>query len=125
MREPLGHVTINERIPSQRFHRFVDEKIKDWMHDHQLEDRPAEYEVAFFDEDSLGEISCLVVIQAGPKSWRSWETADNPRLALSRSIDRLQENSDLQESKGEMETINLNVNKKTNIQPITDMSTRH
>lgn len=89
MRDPVGHVTVNERIPSQRFHRFVDEKIKDWMKDHQLEDAPAEYEVAFFDEDPLGEISCLVVIHSGEHLWRSWETADNPRLALRRSLEHL------------------------------------
>jgi len=89
MREPVGHITVNERIPSQRFHRFVDEKIKDWMKDHNLEEQPAEYEVAFFDEDPLGEISCLVVIHSGKQLWRSWETADNPRLALHRSIEHL------------------------------------
>lgn len=89
MREPVGHITVNERIPSQRFHRFVDEKIKDWMKDHNLEEQPAEYEVAFFDEDPLGEISCLVVIHSGKQLWRSWETADNPRLALYRSIEHL------------------------------------
>ena len=35
----LGHVTINERDPSSRFNRFVDERIKDWMRDH-LDDLP-------------------------------------------------------------------------------------
>lgn len=94
MREPNGHVTVNERIPTQRFHRFVDEKIKDWMRDHEFGEQPAEYEVAFFDEDSLGEISCLVVIHSGQHLWRSWETADNPRLALSRSLEQLKENSE-------------------------------
>src|SRR5262245_32728664 len=95
MREPVGHVTVNERMPSQRFHRYVSEKIKDWMHEHDLgtEDH-TDYEVAFFDEDPLGEISCLVVIHAGDHQWRSWETADNPRLALDRSIDHLREHSE-------------------------------
>lgn len=89
MRDPVGHVTVNERIPSQRFSRFVDEKIKDWIHDNDLDETPAEYEVAFFDEDPLGEISCLVVIHSGESLWRSWETADNPRLALKRSLEQL------------------------------------
>lgn len=89
MRDPNGHVTVNERVPSHRFHRFVDEKIKDWMRDHQISEQPAEYEVAFFDEDPLGEISCMVVIHSGKKLWRSWETADNPRLALRRSLEQL------------------------------------
>lgn len=91
MRDPNGHVTINERVPSQRFNRFVDEQIRDWMRDQNFGEDPAEYEVAFFDEDPLGEVSCLVVIQAGKQLWRSWETADNPRLALSRSIENLRE----------------------------------
>ena len=92
--EANGHVTVNERMPSQRFHRFVDEKIRDWMHNHHLDDKPADYEVAFFDEDPLGEISCLVIINSGGQLWRSWETADNPRIALRRSIDNLRSESE-------------------------------
>lgn len=101
MRDPVGHVTVNERIPSQRFSRFVDEKIKDWMHDHNLADAPSEYEVAFFDEDPLGEISCLVVIHSGENLWRSWETADNPRLALRRSLESLRSESERETEAGE------------------------
>jgi hypothetical protein len=93
MREPSGHITVNERLPSNRFTRFVDEKIKNWMKDHHLEDDRSEYEVAFFNEDTIGEISCLVVIHAGNAMWRSWETADNPQLALRRSIERLEPES--------------------------------
>lgn len=89
MQEPHGHVTVNERVPTQRFHRFVDEKVRDWMREHHVDDDPAEYEVAFFDEEPLGEISCLVVVQSGDHFWRSWETADNPRLALRRSLEQL------------------------------------
>ncbi|HVK61079.1 MAG TPA: hypothetical protein VM432_05995 [Bdellovibrionales bacterium] len=89
MREPQGHITVNEHVPTQRFHRFVDEKVKDWLRDHGFEDQPSEYEVAFFDEDVLGEVSCLVVVQSGEQMWRSWETADNPRAALSRSLEHL------------------------------------
>ena len=103
--EAIGHVTVNERIPSQRFHKFVDEKMKDWMIDHihqgeQAADLPfpqtnslhlggTDYEVSFFDEDPLGEISCLVVVQSGDTMWRAWESADNPRSALSRSLEHL------------------------------------
>ena len=89
MQEPNGHVTVNERVPSHRFHRFVEEKVKDWMKEN-LNDELAQYEVAFFEEDVLGEVSCLVVIQAGDHLWRSWESADNSRLALSRSLSHLE-----------------------------------
>lgn len=87
--EPSGHVTINERMPTQRFYRFVDEKIRDWVRENGLDNKPVDYEVAFFDEDPLGEVSCLIVLNAGGQLWRSWETADNPRLALCRSIESL------------------------------------
>ncbi len=91
MPEQMGHITVNERVPSQRFNRFVDEKIKDWMREHALGEDSTDYEVAFFDEDSIGEVSCLVVIHSGDHLWRSWESADNPRIALRRSLERLHE----------------------------------
>lgn len=94
MREPSGHITVNERLPSNRFHRFVDEKVKDWMKIHNLENNLAEYEVAFFNEETIGEISCLVVIHSGNAMWRSWETAANPQLALRRSLEHLQPEAD-------------------------------
>jgi hypothetical protein len=89
MRELNGHITVNEHVPTERFHRFVDEKVKDWLKDHGFENTASEYEVAFFDEDVLGEVSCLVVLQLGDQMWRSWETADNPRAALTRTLDHL------------------------------------
>lgn len=108
MERPLtdahGHVTVNERMPTQRFHRFVEEKIKDWLHAHQVDESKAEYEVAFFDEDPLGEISCLVVLHTGDQLWRAWETADNPRVALTRSLDGLKPESSLDETDTETET---------------------
>ncbi len=87
--ETSGHVTINERMPTQRFHRFVDEKIREWIRENGLDTKPVDYEVAFFDEDPLGEVSCLIVLNAGGQLWKSWETADNPRVALRRSIENL------------------------------------
>ena len=90
--EQLGHVTVNEHVPTEKFNRFVDEKVKAWIADHQSatnDDQPSEYEVAFFDEDTLGEVSCLVVIHCGGQLWRSWETGDNPRTALARSLETL------------------------------------
>ena len=85
----FGHVTINERNPSSRFNRFVDERMKDWMRDY-LDDLPdTDYEVSFFDEDPLGEISCLVIVQSGETLWRAWESADTPRTALKRSLHHL------------------------------------
>ncbi|MES2964819.1 MAG: hypothetical protein V4760_13085 [Bdellovibrionota bacterium] len=89
MQEATGHVTVNERVPTERFHRFVEEKLKDWIRDHGLNESQTEFEVAFFDEESLGEVSCLVVIHAGDNLWRSWETADNPRIALARTLENL------------------------------------
>ena len=89
MNDSQGHVTVNERMPSVRFHRFVEEKVKDWIRDHEIQASDTDFEVAFFDEESLGETSCLVVIHSGEHLWRSWETADNPRQALSRSLEHL------------------------------------
>jgi hypothetical protein len=94
-----GHVTVNERTPSHRFHRFVDEKIKDWVKDQEITQQPTEYEVAFFNEDAIGEVSCMVVIHSGPALWRSWETADSPQLALKRSLEHLRPETDVTEMK--------------------------
>jgi hypothetical protein len=87
----MGHVTVNEHVPTEKFNRFVDEKVKAWIADHQdaNTEQPSEYEVAFFDEDSLGEVSCLVVIHCDGQLWRAWETGDNPRMALARSLEFL------------------------------------
>lgn len=49
--------------------------------------------MAFFDEDSIGEVSCLVVVQAGGQMYRAWETADEPRLALKRSLEHIKSDS--------------------------------
>lgn len=88
--ESIGHVTVNEHTPTEKFTRYVDEKVKGWMSDHQDADgAPTEYEVAFFDEDVLGEVSCLVVVHCGGQLWRAWETGENPRTALARSLERL------------------------------------
>lgn len=89
MHEASGHVTVNERMPSQRFNRFVEEKIKDWIRDHHMEAKQTEFEAAFFDEEPLGEVSCLIVVCIDNQMWRGWETADNPRLALRRSLENL------------------------------------
>lgn len=90
MAEQMGHVTVNEHVPTEKFNRYVDEKVKAWIGDHEGEaTQPAEYEVAFFDEDTLGEVSCLVVIHCGGQLWRAWETGDNPRTALARSLEQL------------------------------------
>lgn len=95
MRDPKsqisGHVTVNERIPSERFTRFVDEKMKDWVRDQEIAADAFDYEVSFFDEDSIDEVSCMALVQAGSHIWRSWETADNPRLALRRALEGMRE----------------------------------
>jgi|GEM_PF-4050218 len=92
MAEQMGHVTVNEHVPTEKFNRFVDEKVKAWIADHQgeqTEPEASEYEVAFFDEETLGEVSCLVVVHCGGQLWRAWETGDNPRTALARSLEHL------------------------------------
>ena len=89
MREQSSHVTVNEQVPSVRFRRFVEDEVTTWMQHEGVAELPAEYEVAFFDEDHTGEISCLVVIHCGADIWRSWESADNPRMALQRSLEHL------------------------------------
>jgi hypothetical protein len=95
MREPSGHVTVNERVPTDRFNEYVEEKIAGWIQDHRIQQTDdLEYEVAFFDEDSLGEVSCLIVVHTDGQLWRAWETADNPRAALSRSLECLTVNDE-------------------------------
>lgn len=94
MPEPIkvsnGHVTVNEHVPTEKFSRYVDEKVKSWLSDHQGQDgAAAEYEVAFFDEDALGEVSCLVVMHCGGQLWRAWDRGDSPREALARSLEHL------------------------------------
>jgi hypothetical protein len=94
MLDSSGQITINERSPSHRFHRFVDEKVRNWMKGNELVNDAAEYEVAFFNEEVIGEVSCLVVIHSGATHWRSWEAASNPQLALRRSLEHLHVDSD-------------------------------
>jgi hypothetical protein len=98
MLDSNGQVTVNEHSPSQRFHRYVSERMKDWMRERELDGESAGYEVAFFDEDSLGEVSCLVIFQNDGEIWRAWETADNPRLALQRCLENLRPESEIDES---------------------------
>ena len=87
--EPQRLITVNERVPSHRFHRFVDEKVRSWIRDQGLRENDFDYEVAFFDEEPLGEVSCLIVLQSADHMWRSWETSDNPRFALLKSLEHL------------------------------------
>ncbi len=95
MAEQMGHVTVNEHIPTEKFNRFVDEKVQNWIGDHEsAEGQLAEYEVAFFDEEALGEVSCLVVVQCGGQLWRSWQSGDNPGTALKRSLKQLSVDDD-------------------------------
>lgn len=89
MNDLTGQVTVNERAPNPRFHRFVDESIRDWLRENDIDDHSTEYQVSFFDEDPLGEVSCMIVLQSGENLWRSWETADNPRIAFRRSLDQM------------------------------------
>lgn len=85
-----GHVTVNEHVPTEKFNRYVDEKVQMWMKEHRgQETNASEYEVAFFDEDTLGEVSCLIVIHSEGQLWRAWETGDSPRSALARSLEHL------------------------------------
>ena len=87
--ESCGRITINERNPNSRLNRYVDEQMKDWMRDHLDALPETDYEVSFFDEDPIGEISCLVIVQSGETLWRAWQSADNPRMALKRSLQQL------------------------------------
>jgi hypothetical protein len=87
--EPQRLITVNERVPSHRFHRFVDEKLRAWIRDQGYSENDFDFEVAFFDEEPLGEVSCLIVIQSADRMWRSWETSDNPRFALLKSLEHL------------------------------------
>jgi hypothetical protein len=86
----MGHVTVNEHAPSEKFNQFVDEKVRNWIGDHEGADvQQSDYEVAFFDEEMIGEVSCLVVIHCGGQLWRAWESGDNPRSALQRGLEQL------------------------------------
>lgn len=88
--EAVGVVTFNERSATALFERFVQDEVRRWLEDRDEASPPLTYEIAFFDEDSLNEVSCLVAINAQGQLMRSWETADNPRMALKRSLERLE-----------------------------------
>lgn len=94
MREANGHISVNETAPTERFNHYVEEQIATWIQSHDSQALSAsattpEYEVAFFDEEAIGEISCLVVIHINDQLWRAWETAENPRAALARTLGAL------------------------------------
>jgi hypothetical protein len=99
------NVTVNEKSPTPSFNRWVDERVRDWMRDHEIEGEQTDYEVAFFDEDSIGEVSCLVVIHAGNHVWRSWESASSPRASLSRSLERLHEDLETLHTLADVKTL--------------------
>jgi hypothetical protein len=99
------NVTVNERSPSPSLNRAVDERIRDWMRDHEIDGEKTDYEVAFFDEDPTGEVSCLVVLHAGEHVWRSWEAAGSPTAALTRSLERLHEDLEQLHTLSEMESL--------------------
>lgn len=85
----MGQVKFNERSLNDGLQRFVDENIRRWLMAQNIGPDPTDYEVAFFDEDTLGEVSCLITVNSGARLWRSWETATNPRLAFNRSLEHL------------------------------------
>lgn len=91
MYDSLGTVKYNEHLITDRLQRSVDEKLRHWMHEQHLDGSPARYEVSFFDEDILEEVSCMVLVQSGNREWRSWETAANARQAFSLSLERMHE----------------------------------
>ena len=97
MRENLGEIKFNEHgLSDSGLQRFVDDKMRQWLKSEGLAEGPTDYEVSFFDEDVLGEVSCMIAVHCGSKSWRSWESADNPRTAFFRSIENLHGDSELE-----------------------------
>jgi hypothetical protein len=85
-----GQVTINQKSPTQTFQRFVDEQVTAWLEAHNLNVSESVYDVSFFSEEALDEMSCMISIESNGQTWRAWETADNHRIALARSLERLQ-----------------------------------
>jgi hypothetical protein len=88
--DTVGRISVNEKTPNSRLQRYVEEKVKQWLVSQDLSDGgPADFEVAFFNEDTPNEVSCLITIQAGETQWRSWETGESPQAALNRSLDNM------------------------------------
>lgn len=88
--ETVGKISVNEKNPTSRLQRYVQERIKLWLDSQDLDKQtPSDYEVAFFDEDAIGEVSCLITVQAGETQWRSWETGESPQAALNRSLENM------------------------------------
>ena len=84
----VGQVTFNDRAATALLEGYVDDQVRSWL-DGRNESDLTRYEVAFFDEDSLSEVSCLVALFSDGRLLKSWESADDPRLALKRSLDNL------------------------------------
>lgn len=96
--ETVGRISINEKNPTSRLQRYVEERVKDWLAAQDLSGTgPADYQVSFFDEDAPSEnsesktreVSCLITVQAGSTQWRSWETGESPQAALNRSLENM------------------------------------
>lgn len=83
-------VSFNEQGCDTQLEKFVDTNIRTWIDSSGIGDELTDYEVEFFAEESIGNVSCLIVVQSGPKMWRSWETGDDPQTAFYRSLENLQ-----------------------------------
>lgn len=94
MSETVGRISVNDKTPTSRLQRYVEERVKYWLVSQEIPKAgAADYEVAFFDEepneDGTTEVSCLITVQAGETQWRSWETGETPQVALNRSLENM------------------------------------
>lgn len=88
--ETVGRISVNDQNPTSRLQRYVEERVKRWLVSQELDEaKPMDFEVAFFNEEVVGEVSCLITVQAGETQWRSWETGESPQSALNRSLENM------------------------------------
>lgn len=81
-----GIVTYNEAMSNPLLNNYVEERMDEWLVKHHMEDNVMDYEVAFFDEESPEDISCLVLLQMGPYICQSWQNGVSTEEALEKSL---------------------------------------
>ena len=97
-----ARITVNDRSADAEFASHVNSEIERWASnagldlsagDSENDSAARDFQVAFFDEDHVGKVSCLIVVKECERLWRAWESASDLRQALTMSLSTLAETS--------------------------------